>query len=327
MNERRILRDRLISNDMANDRMAGSPPGVSSLRFRGLSKRYGDVTALRNLNLNVREGEVYGFLGRNGAGKSTALRIAMGITRATSGEVALFGQTTSPGDPAAKRAIGYVAQEQSFYDWMTATSIGRFVSGFYPSWDDAEYARLLAQLEVPLRRKLNGFSGGMRAKLALALALAHRPRLLLLDEPTAGMDAVARREFIEIVRDHAKRTHRTTVFSSHLIDEVEIAADTLGIVHEGRMLYEGSVHGLRQSVRSLTKRTDGELMPVLACIDLGQHAGIEVLQDRISDGERCVVLRALEPDGFDALDVCGWQVQSPSLEDIFVAMVTRSVKL
>jgi ABC-2 type transport system ATP-binding protein len=284
-----------------------------ALHLGGLRKTYGGVDALAGLDMRVREGEVYGLLGRNGAGKSTALRIAMGITRASQGEVALFGQRIKPGDTLAKRAIGYVAQEQSFYGWMTARSIGRFVSGFYPGWDDDEYVRLLDLLELPAQRRLDGFSGGMRAKLALALALAHRPRLLLLDEPTAGMDPVARREFIEIVRDHAQRTQRTTVFSSHLIDEVELAADTVGIVHEGAMLYEGSVASLRASIRSFSHPLVDGIAPTLPGVDGQPLPGIQVLQDRIYAGERQLILRGASPQALLAI--------------AFVAMVSRAVSL
>ena len=301
------------------------PPRV--LRMRGLRKQYANVPALQGLDLDVHEGQVYGFLGRNGAGKSTGLRIVMGITAANAGHVEIFGRALNRGDIDAKRSIGYVAQEQSFYEWMTAESIGRFVSGFYPTWDDAEYLRLLNLLEVPRARKLQTFSGGMHAKLALTLALAHRPKLLLLDEPTAGMDAVARREFMEIVRDQAERAHRTTVFSSHLIDEVEIAADTVGIVHEGRMLYQGPVDALRASVRSVTHALDGPVRPWFPPVDDGLAPGLQVLQDRERAGKRQLILRAKDPAVFTTMRVAGWQVEPLRLEETFVAMVTRPVAL
>ena len=248
---------------------------MAMIELRGLVKSFGDVCALNGLDMTVNEGEIYGFLGRNGAGKSTTLQIIMGIARADGGAVSVLGRPVRGDAPEVRRHIGYVAQEQHFYDWMTAQRIGRFVSGFYPSWDEAEYQRLARLLEVPLDRRILGFSGGMRAKLALALALAHRPRLLLLDEPTAGMDAVARREFLDIVRDHAVREQRTTLFSSHLIDEVEVVADKIGIIDDGRMLFEGSLEDVRASA-----------------------------------------WQASEPS-----------IEQLSLEDVFVAMVSRKVRI
>ena len=160
-----------------------------------LRKSYGRVKVLKGLDMTVEEGSTYGFLGRNGAGKSTSLRILMGITLPTSGSVRLFGQTIQGHHTRLRQRIGYVAQEQVFYNWMNAASIGRFVGGFFPSWDRSRYAELLELMELPTDRKIMTFSGGMKAKLALSLALAHRPPLLVLDEPTAGLDPVARREF------------------------------------------------------------------------------------------------------------------------------------
>ncbi|MCB1742417.1 MAG: ABC transporter ATP-binding protein, partial [Gammaproteobacteria bacterium] len=276
---------------------------------------------------------------RNGAGKSTALRIAMGITTPSAGHLRLLGEPMRGAGTRLRRAIGYVAQDQSFYDWMDATSIGRFVAGFYPSWEQAEYDRLLDLLELPRRRRLGGFSGGMHAKLALALALAHRPRLLLLDEPTAGMDAVARREFIELVRDNAQRNQRTTVFSSHLIDEVELAADTVGVIDAGRMLFEGPLAVLRSSVLALSRdQPEAGVDPIPSAPTVGlpfegllQEGRVELLQDRVRHGERRLIVRSAATETLQWVAARGaeqgWRVTHPSLEDTFVALVTRSVSL
>jgi ABC-2 type transport system ATP-binding protein len=299
---------------------------VTILRLNQIHKRYGDVRALDGLDLTVDEGEVYGFLGRNGAGKSTALQIIMGITLPDSGEINLFDARVKGDDPTKRQHVGYVAQEQNFYEWMTAQRLGKFVSGFYPTWDDAEYKRLLSLLEVPNDRKILGFSGGMRAKLALSLALAHRPRLLLLDEPTAGMDAVSRREFIDIVRDDAMRSHRTTLFSSHLIDEVELAANKVGILVEGCMFYEGSLDTLRSSVKrfvNLVELGSEPSSPPEVLISAGQ-----VLSDQVREGRREMTVK-FPFDNSEALipHAGSWTVEQPSLEDIFVAMVTKTVSL
>ena len=282
--------------------------------LRGLSKRYGAVEALRGLDLTVERGQVYGFLGRNGAGKSTALRVIMGITQPSGGQVSLFGRLLHGEDPAVRRRIGYVAQEQNFYGWMTPLRLGQFVAGFYPTWDDVEYRRLLALLEVPADRRIQTFSGGNHAKLALAVALAHRPELLVLDEPTAGMDAVARREFLELVRAQAQRAGRTTLFSSHLIDEVELAADTVGIVDGGRMLWEGPPAALQHQVRRLRPPAPDATL-----------AGVQVLEDRQEPEGRTLLVRAADPEVFAVLAAEGWEVSAASLEDIFVALVRRPI--
>ncbi len=299
---------------------------MSVLQLKGIAKRYGPVTALEGLDMTVHEGVVYGFLGRNGAGKSTALQIIMGISLATRGETWLFDERVRNDDPNPRRAIGYVAQEQHFYDWMTATRIGKFVSGFYPAWDDPEYRRLLKLFDIPADRKIVGLSTGMKAKLALALALAHRPRLLLLDEPTAGMDPVSRREFIDMVRDQAVRSQRTTLFSSHYIEEVEQAATHLGIIDGGVMRYEGSLETLRNTVLRMVLPQD------FTEISVPPLARSQVLQSRLIDGQTELILRL--PDDITAeerndlsLYALHGRLDALSLEDIFIAMVTRRVAI
>lgn len=296
-----------------------------ALELIRIQKRYGDLPVLNSLAMTVAEGEIYGFLGRNGAGKSTALRIIMGITRANQGEIRLFGQSVAANDPLPRQQVGYVAQEQHFYGWMTALRIGRFVSGFYPAWDEDEYRRLLHALEVPTNRKIDSYSGGMYPKLALCLALATKPRLLLLDEPTAGMDAVARREFMGLVRDDAVRTRRTTLFSSHLIDEVEMAADKVGILDDGVMRFEGSLQTLQGSItRFVQAEPDAETASELT------FGGGQVLLDETRNGQREVTLQyasnhvgELEPSSLPA----GWSAEKLSLEEIFVAMVGKPLRL
>lgn len=286
------------------------------LDARGLVKRYGRVQALRGLDVSVGRGEVYGFLGRNGAGKSTTIRVLMGITHVDAGEVRLFGQPARGGHVKLRERIGYVAQEQSFYGWMDARRLGRFVGSFYPTWSEADFVRRCQALEVPLERRVQGFSGGMKMKLALCLALAHRPELLILDEPTAGLDPVARREFLEIVRDDADHTGRTTLFSTHLIDEVELVADRVGIVDEGRMRYEGAVTALAARVRSVRIGDDGIPDLLLAPPD-----GIRRIADRTFRGERRVVLEADDAARWDALP--GLELEAMPLEEIFIEMVRR----
>lgn len=294
---------------------------TSALAFCGVAKNYGKVQALHDLDLNVKQGEVYGFLGRNGAGKSTAIRIAMGISDPTAGTVLVFGEAMNPRAVNARRRIGYVAQEQTFYGWMTATTIGQFVRGFYPTWQCQEYSRLLAQLELPLKRKIRTFSGGMKAKLALALALAHKPELLILDEPTAGLDAIARREFIEMVREQAEHTNRTTFFSSHLIDEVEAAADRVGIIDGGRAIYEGDLDTLSARVRKATGPVSSEVPEILL------RDGYRLLQNRTHRDLREIIVQAGTNVAFDGLSLPEhWHLQRMSLEDIFVSMVARPLR-
>ncbi len=326
-----MTRDSNESVASLTSNISDCPETTSNLiEIKLLTKRYGRVRALNELDLSVKEGEVYGFLGRNGAGKSTTIRIMMGITKPTSGTLLLFGKSLGRNRNELRQSIGYVAQEQNFYGWMTPQSIGKFVRGFFPTWDDEEYRRLIRILDLPESRKIRTFSGGMRAKLALALALAHRPPLLLLDEPTAGLDAVARREFIEMVRDQAENTGRTTFFSSHLIDEVEAAADRVGIIENGHMYYQGPLSTLSDSIRILRHPSVLDSIPELPHGIVDPASGLQVLRDRTRHGERQVIIKnTRHPDTFETLlsSESAWTMERMSLEEIFIEMVTKPVGL
>jgi ABC-2 type transport system ATP-binding protein len=287
------------------------------LRAKGLKRSFGRNRAVDGVDLEVRAGEIYGFLGINGAGKTTTIRMLMGIIAAQAGTITLLGETTRRTSVRLKRHIGYVSQDQNFYPWMTCERLGNFVGSFYPTWDRSEFFRLLEIFEIPRNRRVSQLSGGMKAKLALALAVTPKPKLLILDEPTAGLDPVARRDFLDIIASHARTYGRTTFFSSHLIDEVERCADRIGIIHEGRMRFEGALAQLRDEVRRVRFR--GE--PVVV------SERFELWSERSMDGETLRTYRAPS---------AAWQeLQFPSesvierltLEDIFLSCVgSRSLK-
>jgi len=283
------------------------------LRTSGLKRAFGKVAAVDGLDLSVREGEIYGFLGVNGAGKTTAIRMLMGIIKPEKGTIELLGEQTRRTTIRQKQAIGYVSQEQTFYPWMTARGLGRFVGGFYPKWDEQEFERLLRVLDVPPDRKTSQLSGGMRVKLALALALAPRPALLILDEPTSGLDPLARREFLDNIQQQARDHHRTTFFSSHIVEEIERVADRVGIIHHGRMYYEGDLDTLRATVR-LVRVASAQ------AADFVLPVGFEILRDETRDGRRSLFLRA-QPSAWDSFSHPEAEVSVLSLEDIFIALV------
>jgi ABC-2 type transport system ATP-binding protein len=281
------------------------------LEVRGLKRHYGSVAAVDGINLNVRTGEIYGFLGVNGAGKTTTIRMLMGIIAAEAGSMQLFGETIRRTTVRQKQHIGYVSQEQNFYPWMTCRSLGRFVGSFYPKWDRAEFGRLLELFEIPECRRVSQLSGGMKAKLALALAIAPRPDLLILDEPTAGLDPVARRDFMEIIVAQARQHRRTTFFSSHLIDEVERCADRIGIIHAGKMMFEGELRDLREQVKRITYPAQPFDLP----------EPFELWNERMIDSSTARTYRA-NGEAWSQLDASNFaRVESLSLEEIFIACV------
>lgn len=281
------------------------------LEVKELRRSFRSVTAVDGLSFSVNPGEIYGFLGVNGAGKTTTIRMLMGIIAPDSGRISLHGEISKRTTLKQKQKIGYVSQEQNFYPWMTAEMLGTFVGGLYPTWDSDEYERLLKVLEVPKNRKVSGLSGGMRVKLALALAIAPRPPLLILDEPTAGLDPVARREFLEIITHQAREYGRTTFFSTHLLDEVERAADRVGIIHRGRKRFEGKLSELRERVRRI-ELLPGQPLPI----------GFEIWRefDVEGIGEKSVRPVIVNADA-EAWAASGVKGERLSLDDIFIACV------
>ncbi|MEN0066964.1 MAG: ABC transporter ATP-binding protein [Myxococcota bacterium] len=226
-----------------------------ALQTRGLVRSFGRRQVIRDLELAVPRGAVYGLLGRNGAGKTTTIRLLLGILAPDAGTLIIGPDEVHRGTPALRQRIGYVSQQQHFYPWMRVQRLGRFVGGFYPTWDRAHFFALLNQLGVERRQRVGELSGGTKMKLALALALAHRPPILLLDEPTAGVDPVTRREIIDHLRALVDDEQRTVLFSTHNVSEIEDIGDQVGVLHEGRIFWQGPKAGLTDRVRLV----EGEL--------------------------------------------------------------------
>lgn len=292
------------------------------LRTNDLTLRYGRNLAVDALSLNVRRGEIYGFLGRNGAGKTSTIRMIMGISKPDQGTIEFDGESLRRIGAKQKRMIGYVSQEQFFYPWMTCERIGKFVRGLFPTWEDAEFQRLLMVLELPPKRKIAHLSGGMRVKLALALALAHRPPILILDEPTAGLDPVARREFLDIIRLQANEHNRTTFFSSHLIDEVERVANRVGIIHRGRLQFEGRLDELQETVREIPLANDQantDLLRQQAAI-----VGLRYLRRGLDD--RSTAILQGSADVWEQAAGAGIFGTPVSLEDAFIALASEDLQ-
>jgi ABC-2 type transport system ATP-binding protein len=273
---------------------------MNAVELDSVTHRYGKVQALDGLNLTVRQGEMFGFLGRNGAGKTTTLKLLMGLLRPDSGNITVLGRSVKRMPASLKQRIGYVCQEPNFYPWMTADELGSFVGSFYPTWDGSEFQRLLRMLDVPRDRRASEMSGGTRTKLGLALALAPRPQLLLLDEPTAGLDPVARREFNDQLQALQREQGTTVMFSSHLVGEVEQLAQRVGIVQGGSCRFEGEVGALRARVRRIA--ADDTVLP---------GDGFTRLRGDIWQAEPAFWDHADWPPGA--------VVETLSLEDIFLA--------
>src|ERR1700733_11836644 len=217
-----------------------------------LGKSYGRVEAVKELNLSVRPHCITAFLGLNGAGKSTTIKILLGMMRPSGGDGTILGHKIS--DPVesvrSRKKIAYVSENKRLYDYMTAEQMIRFTSAFYPDWRPQEEQKLLRQYKLPLDRKVKSLSKGMRTKLGLLLAFARRPELLILDEPSEGLDPVGIEELLEALVTRCSEG-TTVFFSSHQISEVERIADQVCVLHAGRLVLDSSLDDLRQSYRQI----------------------------------------------------------------------------
>lgn len=223
------------------------------IETRELAKNYGRFEAVHALNLRVSQQQITGFLGRNGAGKSTTIKMLLGMTHPTAGTGTVLGKsiTDSAENREMRRHVAYVGEDKQLYAYMTVEQLVRFTMSFYPDWQNDVAQRLLKQYQLPQNRKVSALSKGMRTKLALLLALARKPALLILDEPTEGLDPVSIEELLHALV--AAAGEGTTVFfSSHQISEVERIADRVCIIDHGRLVADLSLDQMRQDYRRVT---------------------------------------------------------------------------
>jgi ABC-2 type transport system ATP-binding protein len=214
-----------------------------------LSVRYGRTTALHDLDLRVPDGAVYVLIGANGAGKSTAMKSLLNLERPAGGRAEVFGLDTASDGARVRAQIGYVPEAHEHnYQWMTARRLVRHAAAHYPTWDAAYAARLIEAFGVLLERRLRTLSKGEMRRLQLVLALAHRPPLLLLDEPTDGLDPVVRNQALARLAEHLADSPTTVLISTHHAHEIESLADHVGVLREGRLVAQMSRDELRRTV-------------------------------------------------------------------------------
>ncbi len=300
----------------------------------GLTKRFGSLTAVDHLDLRVGAGDLYGFLGPNGAGKSTTLRMLCGIIEPTEGRGTVLGFDVVREPEKIKAAIGYMSQRFSLYDDLTAEENLTFYASVYgvPRRERAARVERMSRLAdlADRRETLAGeLSGGYRQRLALACALVHAPRLLFLDEPTAGIDPVSRRNFWGLIRRLAEGGV-TVVVTTHYMDEAE-HCDTLGFIYQGKLIAQGTPEAIKTEafrkpvlvVDTADLRHAGELLEgweaVEEVVRLGQTLRVVLAEERLTPAE---VVAHLEARGVRATVT---QVP-PSIEDLFVSFVDRERK-
>lgn len=279
----------------------------NALELRHVSRRLGDFE-LRDVNLTLPKGCILGLVGENGAGKSTTIRLLTGELRPDSGTVSVLD--AEPGSPdfrSVKERLGVVLDDAWFPEILNARQVGTMMAMTYESWDAELYESYLARFALPREKNFKDYSRGMRMKLAIAVALAHRPEVLLLDEATAGLDPIVRDEVLEIFREFSEAEDHAILISSHILSDLEKLCDYIAFLHQGKLLFcqekdrlletYGLFVGTRQQAEELAEDA------VLAREDSG------------FGGVRAIVRR-------DAVPAC-LPLEKPTVEDIILAMVRK----
>ena len=207
----------------------------NNIKVTNLCKTFDGFT-LDNVSLNVPKGRIVGFIGENGAGKSTTINLILNELKKDSGTIEVLGSDTL--DSTIKKEIGVVFDECNFHEFFTAQNVAKIFSGVYPTWDNSLFAAYMKKFNLPLSKPIGSFSKGMKMKLSIICALSHKPKLLILDEATTGLDPVVRDEILDMFLDFIQDEDRSVFFSSHIISDIEKIADYVILIHQGKVIFE-----------------------------------------------------------------------------------------
>jgi ABC-2 type transport system ATP-binding protein len=282
----------------------------------GLSRRFGRKLALNDVGVRVPRGVVFGLVGENGAGKTTLIKHALGLLKAQAGSVRVFGLDPVADPVGVLSRVGYLSEERDLPGWMRVGELIRYMRAFYPSWDDAFAEALRRQFALDPSARVRELSQGQRARAGLLVALAFRPELLVLDEPSTGLDPVVRRDILGAIIRTIAEEGRTVVFSSHLLDEVERVSDHVALIDRGRIVLCGPLDEVKAAHRRVTLRFDEPpsgppaLDGALSCEGSGREWTALCHAPRTAIGR--------EAFGLGAEIV---EEHIPSLDEIFVARV------
>ena len=256
---------------------------MNALELNHAAKRYGGF-ALEDVNLTLPQGCVLGLIGENGAGKSTLIRMMLGACRPDGGEVRVLGEKA--GRTAAftkvRQDIGVVLEEACLPDELTAQQVGKVMHGIYANWDDAAFSSLCARLDLPKGKKVKDFSRGTKMKLAIAVALSHKAKLLVLDEATGGLDPVVRDEILDLLNDFTREEEHAILLSSHIVTDLEKICDYVVFLHKGRVQMAGEKDELleRYALLNMTHEDYAAMEKRGVARMLEGHGGVRVLMER-----------------------------------------------
>ena len=286
-----------------------------AIEIQDLHFSYGRKAVLTGVDLDVPVGSIFGFLGRNGAGKTTLIKTLLGLQKPAGGRGTILGLDCFEHALEVRRRIGYMAEDQQMYGWMRVGQIIKWVAGFYPNWDTAFTDKLTDMLRLSKNTKVKALSKGQNSSLALLLALGHHPELVILDDPTLGLDPIARKDFLRHVIDLLQSNGVTVFFSSHLLYEIEPVADHIAILDEGVVRKTDKTENLRDSVRKfiLTAKPEADFSGISGLLDvMAAGDNVSVTIENCDDKKR---------DQLKQLSQNGITETALNLDEIFEAYV------
>ena len=278
---------------------------MNAIELSHINKSFGDF-AIRDLNLTVPSGTICGLVGENGAGKSTTIRLLMGALRPDSGTASVLGvDVSSPEFRDVKEDVGVVLDEAYFPESLNAVQVGRILAATYRRWDQKLYDGYLKRFDLPEKKQFKDFSRGMRMKLAIAVALSHQPKLLVLDEATAGLDPIVRDEVLDIFNEFTREEDHSILISSHILSDLEKLCDYIAFIHKGDLLFCEEKDQLLEQYGIFEDSREN--------LDCLQPEAIVAREESRYGGVRALVKRDLAPTGF--------RLEKPTVEDVVLFLV------
>ena len=278
---------------------------MNAIKLSHINKSFGDF-AIRDLNLTVPSGTICGLVGENGAGKSTTIRLLMGVLRPDSGTASVLGaDVSSPEFRDVKEDVGVVLDEAYFPESLNAVQVGKIMAATYRRWDQRLYDSYLKHFDLPEKKQFKDFSRGMRMKLAIAVALSHQPKLLVLDEATAGLDPIVRDEVLDIFNEFTREEDHSILISSHILSDLEKLCDYIAFIHKGDLLFCEEKDQLLEQYGIFEDSREN--------LDCLQPEAIVAREESRYGGVRALVKRDLAPTGF--------RLEKPTVEDVVLFLV------
>jgi ABC-2 type transport system ATP-binding protein len=286
---------------------------MSIIEVSGLTKFYGKSRGIVDVSFNVDEGEIFGFIGPNGAGKSTTIRLLLSLIHPTSGSARVFGKDVVTQGPEIRKDIGYLPSEVYYYEGMKVIDLLKYSASFYKGDFTERLKQLSDYMELELNRRISDLSYGNKKKVGIVQGLLHSPKLLFLDEPTAGLDPLMQRKFFDLIREENKR-NVTVFFSSHILGEVQRLCNRVGIIREGKIVEISNIKALQQNNYKKIRVTATDMRA--DCFELPGVTNIQVENGSVDfffKGNINTVLHAIND-----LQVTDLTIEEPTLEEIFM---------